>query len=100
MHAKLLQFFFFFGLILCNPVDCRPPGSSIHGILQARVLERVAVWKHVLIYILCVPKRREQSGLQGGGVHSPASMVCKVCRLTLRLCCGFDPCDGHPHNTE
>ena len=23
---------------LCNPVDCSPPGSSIHGILQARVL--------------------------------------------------------------
>ena len=23
----------------CNPMDCSPPGSSIHGILQARVLE-------------------------------------------------------------
>ena len=28
---------------LCDPVDCSPPGSSIHGILQARVLERVAI---------------------------------------------------------
>ena len=26
-------------LILCNPVDCSPPGSSVHGILQARILE-------------------------------------------------------------
>ena len=27
---------------LCDPVDCSPPGSSIHGILQARILEWVA----------------------------------------------------------
>ena len=27
---------------LCNPVDCSPPGFSIHGILQARMLEWVA----------------------------------------------------------
>ena len=24
---------------LCDPVDCSPPGSSVHGILQARTLE-------------------------------------------------------------
>ena len=24
---------------LCNPIDCSPPGSSVHGILQARILE-------------------------------------------------------------
>ena len=29
--------------ILCNPIDCSPPGSSIHGISQARILEWVAV---------------------------------------------------------
>ena len=23
---------------LCNPMDCRPPGSSVHGVLQARIL--------------------------------------------------------------
>ena len=28
---------------LCDPVDCSPPGSSVHGILQARVLEWVAI---------------------------------------------------------
>ena len=26
---------------LCDPVDCSPPGSSVHGILQARTLEWV-----------------------------------------------------------
>ena len=25
-------------LTLCNPMDCRPPGSSVHGVLQARTL--------------------------------------------------------------
>ena len=28
---------------LCDPVDCSPPDSSVHGILQARILEWVAV---------------------------------------------------------
>ena len=30
-------------LTLCNPMDCSPPGSSVHGILQARILEWVAM---------------------------------------------------------
>ena len=28
---------------LCDPMDCSPPGSSIHGIFQARILEWVAI---------------------------------------------------------
>ena len=28
---------------LCNPADCSPPGSSVHGFLQARILEWVAI---------------------------------------------------------
>ena len=27
---------------LCNPMDCSPPGSSVHGISQAKILEGVA----------------------------------------------------------
>ena len=30
-------------LTLCEPIDYSPPGSSIHGIFQARILERVAI---------------------------------------------------------
>ena len=30
-------------LTLCDPTDCSPPGSSIHGIFQARILEWVAI---------------------------------------------------------
>ena len=27
----------------CNPMDCSPPGSSVHGILQARILKWVGI---------------------------------------------------------
>ena len=30
-------------LTFCNPVDCSPPGSSVYGICQARIPERVAI---------------------------------------------------------
>ena len=30
-------------LTLCDPMDCSLPGSSVHGILQARILEGVAI---------------------------------------------------------
>ena len=30
-------------LTLCNPMDYSPPGSSVYGILQARILEWVAM---------------------------------------------------------
>ena len=28
---------------LCDPMDCSPPGSSVRGISQARILEWVAI---------------------------------------------------------
>ena len=30
-------------LTLCNPLDCSPQGSSVHGIFQARIVEWVAI---------------------------------------------------------
>ena len=30
-------------LTLCDPLDCNPPGSSVHGILQARTLAWAAL---------------------------------------------------------
>ena len=38
-HTKSLQSC----LTLCNPMDGTLPGSSVHGILQARILEWVAI---------------------------------------------------------
>ena len=37
VHAQLLQLC----LTLCDPMDCSPPDSSVHGIFQARILEWV-----------------------------------------------------------
>ena len=39
-HAKSLQSC----LTLCNPMDCSPPGSSVHEILQARILEWLVIF--------------------------------------------------------
>ena len=39
LHAKLLQLC----PTPCNPTDCSLPGSSVHAILQARILEWVAM---------------------------------------------------------
>ena len=34
---------FFSGVWLCSPINCSLPGSSVHGILQARILEWVVI---------------------------------------------------------
>ena len=39
MHAKLLELC----LTPCDAMDCNPPGSSVPGILQARILEWVTI---------------------------------------------------------
>ena len=39
MCAKLFQLY----LTLCNPMDCILSGSSVHGILQARILDWIAM---------------------------------------------------------
>ena len=39
MYAKPLQLC----PTLCNTMDCSLPGSSVHGILQARIMEWVAI---------------------------------------------------------
>ena len=44
-------------LTLCDPMDCNPPGSSVHGILQARILEGAAIpfsreWNLHLLHLL------------------------------------------------
>ena len=46
---------------LCNPMDCSPPGSSVHGISQARILEWVAIsssrgssWPRDRTHVSCV----------------------------------------------
>ena len=50
LHAKLLHQC----PTLCDPMDCSPPGSSVHGTLQARVLEWVAMASSRGSYLLVI----------------------------------------------
>ena len=50
--------------ILCNPMDCYLPGSSVHGIFQARILKWVAIsfsrvssWPRDQTCISCITRR-------------------------------------------
>ena len=44
---------------LSDPMDCSPPGSSIHGIFQARVLEWGAIAFFVCVYrYVCIYRYR------------------------------------------
>ena len=72
-------------LSLCDPMDCSPPGCCVHGILQARVLEWVAIsfsresswprdWTQVFagrLFIHCVA--REVQSVSGCGSLSSYS---------------------------
>ena len=44
-------------LTLSDPMDCGPPGSSVHGIFQARVLEWDAI-AFSMTYLLALDKTR------------------------------------------
>ena len=52
-------------LTLCGPMDCRPPGSSVHGIFQARIMEWVAI-SYDLPYPGTEPASLESPALAGG----------------------------------
>ena len=44
-------------LTLCDPMDCSLPGSSIHGIFQATVLEWGAIAFSQLKWIICLKRK-------------------------------------------
>ena len=46
---------------LCNLMDCSPPGFSVRGISQARVLEWVAILLHYIIKIQLKLKRKKNN---------------------------------------
>ena len=51
---------------LCDPMDCSLPGSSVHGIFQARVLEWVAIafsdmYTYIPFFLISFPFRSPQS---------------------------------------
>ena len=52
-------------LQLCHLLDCSPPGSSVHGILQARIIEWVAMPFSSGLGNSCGKKRRERQKRKG-----------------------------------
>ena len=54
------------GPTLSDPMDCSPPGSSIHGIFQARVLEwgAIAFSESLLYWGLMVTQTLKQKSTQ------------------------------------
>ena len=73
---------------LCDPMDCSPPGSSVHGLLQARILEWLAIsssrgtslprdWAHVS----CIG-RRDSLPLS----HQGSPWVCVCAYIYIYAC--------------
>ena len=58
---------------LCDPTDCSLPGSSVHGILWARILEG----KEYLEYFLL------QGSFQGSNLHLLCLLHWQACSLPL-----------------
>ena len=63
-------------LTLCDPMDCNPPGSSVFGILQARMLECVAMpsfrgllWPRNQTYVSCIAGRFFSVSLSQGSTR-------------------------------
>ena len=94
----------------CDPMDCSPPGSSVHGISQARILERVAVffsrwssWTRAWIHVSYIvggffatesPGTIEFWNSEDGGDFPPVFYM--WCLTTLELI--FHPPFQHPSN--
>ena len=74
MHAKLLQSC----LTLCDPMNCSPPGSSVHGILQAGILE----WVDMLS-----SRGSSQLRIEPTSLMSPTWLLLKQQEITN---CGMD----------
>ena len=77
MYAKLLQSC----PTLCNTMDCSPPGSSVHGTLQARILEWVAMpssrgssWPRDRTHMPYVPCIGRWASLVAQTVKNPSAM--------------------------
>ena len=92
MHAKPLQSC----LPLCDPKDRSPPGSSVHGLLQARILKCVAM-----------PSSRGSSQPRDGrcissdfctaGMYSQCWATAAAAAKSLQLCATLcNPIDGSP----
>ena len=68
--------------LFCDPMDCSPPGSSVYGIFQARILEWVAIsfsrrssWLRDWTHISCTANRFFTSEPPGNPPHMHYSYI-------------------------
>ena len=72
---------------LCFPMDCSPPGSSVHGILQARMQEWLPFPTHVdLPNPVTEPESRASSALAGGFFSTVSTGKPYVCWILIKIC--------------
>ena len=97
-------------LTLCNPMDCSPPGSSVHGILQVRILEWVAISFHltvvleelIVLMLVWIAKlillHRSQPKCPISICLADFLLICACVRTKLLHLCPTlcDPMDGSP----
>ena len=86
---------------LCDPMDCRPPGSTVHGISQARILEWVTISSSRGIFptqglncVFCISRRilyhwptREAS------IYVSTYLLCFYCWENILLTFTCYPCN-------
>ena len=69
-------------LTLHDPVDCSPPGCSVHGVLQARTLERVAI---PFCRRSSQPRNRTWVSCIGKAYSSPSKSPGKPSKMEIRV---------------
>ena len=82
-----------------GPMDCSPPGPSVHGIFQARVLEWVAMepngYQQVVMAQYCLPNIEQvtwspgwwiSSHLEGGTFIFLKDIFCYIIKKLMHLC--------------
>ena len=74
---------------LYNPMNCSLPGFSVHGIFQARILERAAIsysrkWSRNLPNLRIKPESLASPALAGGFSTTVPPTVCYICMLKSR----------------
>ena len=93
---------------LCDPMDCSPPGSSTHGIFQARILEWVVISfskrssqprdrtpvSHIVgrrFTVRATRETQEQMGLRINRKRSKHPQLrikdCQIFKRRIQLCC-------------
>ena len=87
--------------LYCDPMDCRPPGSSVHGISQARILEWVTIsssrgssWPRHGTQVSCIGRQI----LYHWATREALSSIPLSSTLTIAvsiICLGALPCWSH-----